>query len=190
MTDPVQIRTARLLLRPFTADDLAAHHAAVWGDPQVTTFLPGGQPRSLEETQLVLNRYLSCWERDNDAAWAVVLPESGRLIGECGMSVKANRERDVEISYALASDQWGQGYATEVARACLHFGFEGFGLPYLRAVASPENAASRRVMEKLGMTFDGLIRYPVRTEETLAYYRIERAAFNPNGHPYTVTKTG
>lgn len=190
MTDPVQIRTARLLLRPFHPTDLEAHHVAVWGDPRVTTYLPGGQPRPVAEAQAVLKRYVTCWERDTDAAWAIVLPDSGRLIGECGMSVKANRERDVEISYALAADQWGQGYATEAARACLRFGFEGFGLPYLRAVASPENAASRRVMEKLGMTFEGLIRYPVRTEETLAYYRIERAAFNPDGHPYTVTRTG
>ena len=74
-TQPVSIRTARLLLRPFTADDLDGLHAAVWGDPLVTKYLPGGQPRPLDGTQRIVNHFLTCWERETETAWAVVLPE-------------------------------------------------------------------------------------------------------------------
>lgn len=189
MTDPATIGTARLVLRPFAADDLDGLYAAVWGDPLVTRYLPGGQPRTPEGTQKVIDFFLGSWERELETSWAVVLAESGRLIGECGMSILPRAEEGVEIFYALAADCWGQGYATELARACLRFGFEAFdGLDRLRAVAVPENAASRRVMEKLGMTYDGLFPYSDKFDEELAYYSITRAAFDPGEHPYTVER--
>jgi len=185
-TQPVSIRTARLLLRPFTADDLDGLHAAVWGDPLVTKYLPGGQPRPLDGTQRIVNHFLTCWERETETAWAVVLPDSGRLIGECGLSILPNPAEGIEIFYGLAADCWGQGYATELGRALLRFGFEAFGLDRMRAVAVPENTASRRVMEKLGMTYDGLFPYDDRFDENLAFYSLSRAAFDPGDHPYVV----
>jgi RimJ/RimL family protein N-acetyltransferase len=185
-TQPVSIRTARLLLRPFAADDLDGLQAAVWGDPLVTKYLPGGQPRPVERTQMIIDHFLTCWQRPTEAAWAVTLPDSGRLIGECGMSILPDPAEGVEIFYGLAVDCWGKGYATELARACLRFGFEMFGLDRLRAVAVPQNTASRRVMEKLGMTYDGLFPYHARFDENLAFYSLARAAFDPGDHPYAV----
>ena len=185
-TQPVAIRTERLLLRPFTAGDLDGLQAAVWGDPLVTEYLPGGQPRPLDRTQLIVNHFVTCWERPTETAWAVTLPESGRLIGECGMSILPDPTQGVEIFYALAVDCWGRGYATELGRALLRFGFETFGLDRLWAIAVPDNTASRRVMEKLGMTYDGLFPYDDRFDENLAFYSLARAAFDPGGHPYAV----
>jgi RimJ/RimL family protein N-acetyltransferase len=185
-TQPVMIRTERLLLHPFTAGDLDGLQAAVWGDPLVTKFLPGGQPRLLDKTQKIVDHYTAAWERPTETAWAVVLLDSGRLIGECGLSILPDPAEGVEVFYALAADSWGKGYATELARACLRFGFETFGQDRLRAVAVPDNTASRRVMEKLGMIYDGLFPYDARFDENLAFYSLARAAFDPSDHPYTV----
>jgi len=187
MTDPVQIRTARLLLRPLIPDDLEALHAAVWGDPQVTKYLPGGRPRTLDETRKIVDYYVGCWDRPTEVIWGVVKPDTDRLIGQCGLKLMAAPAQDVEILYALAADSWGQGYATEIARACLRFGFEAFDCDQLRAVAVPENTASRRVMEKLGMTCDGLFPSDKGFDENLAFYSLSRTAFDPGDHPYTVT---
>jgi RimJ/RimL family protein N-acetyltransferase len=187
MTDPVQIRTVRLLLRPFTPTDLEALQTVVWGDPMVTKYLPGGRPRTLDETQKIIDYYVGCWDRPTEAIWGVVRPDTGCLIGQCGLKPMSAPAQDVEILYALAVDSWGLGYATEVARACLRFGFEDFDCDHLRAVAVPENTASRRVMEKLGMTCDGLFPSDKGFDENLAFYSLARASFDPGDHPYAVT---
>jgi RimJ/RimL family protein N-acetyltransferase len=86
--------------------------------------------------------------------WAVVERETDALIGHCGLRYLEDTS-DVELLYGLGRRFWGRGVATEAGRASLGYGFEQAGLSRIVALAKPENAASRRVMEKLGMTFEG-----------------------------------
>jgi GrpB-like predicted nucleotidyltransferase (UPF0157 family) len=144
------LATERLLLRPKTLDDLDALYA-VFADPAMARWL--GQP-SREEVAGRLERHVEHQRNHGFSMWAVVERASGALIGHCGLQ-HLDGGPEVEVGWALASDRWGRGYATEAGRASLHYGFDVLGLAEIVAVTLPENLASRRVMEKLGMEYDG-----------------------------------
>ena len=89
------------------------------------------------------------WSQRGYGVWAVADRVTGQLIGHCGLNFVPEAE-EVEVLYALRTDRWGQGFATEAARASVRFGFEHADLARLIALAVPENIASRRVLEHLG----------------------------------------
>jgi GNAT acetyltransferase-like protein len=90
--------------------------------------------------------------------WAVVSKATGQVIGNCGLKY-LEAGRDVEVGYHFASSAWGKGYATEAARACVRYGFERLGLHRIVAVVLPTNMGSRRVLEKSGLTYQGMGHY-------------------------------
>jgi ribosomal-protein-alanine N-acetyltransferase len=93
--------------------------------------------------------------RDGLGQWAVVRKSDGICIGECGICAQeVDGEREFEISYRLRRDCWGNGLATEAARACCDYGFKQAGLRRLISIIEAENAASIRVAEKMGMTLE------------------------------------
>jgi ribosomal-protein-alanine N-acetyltransferase len=150
------LETRRLRLRPFEPHDHAAH-AAIYADPEVTRFLPGGP--FLGEVAAVrsarsLSHFASHRAQHGWGVWAVVDKATGAVIGQCGLNVLPDGS-DVELLYALARASWGQGLATEAGRAALDHGFESLGLPRIVAVTRPEHRASQRVMEHLGMEREG-----------------------------------
>ncbi len=156
---PLPIETERLVIRSFETTDAPALHERVFGDADVMRFIPRGASTSVERTRAAIDRFKS-HERDNGfALWAVELRESGELIGDCGLFLVEGRGPEVEVAYHLAKAWWGQGYASEAARACIEFGFRECGLREIIAICFPEHAASRRVMEKAGMRFVGPARY-------------------------------
>lgn len=157
------IETERLRLRPFRADDLEVYHARVYSDADVMRYLPGGQPRPIEQTQLILNHFIDHQRQHGFSAWVVEEKHSGELVGHCGL-VHVLGQNEVELIYALGRDYWGCGYATEAAQAALHFGFDVAHLDRIIALAYPENVASQRVMQKIGMAYQGV---------TTAYYNSE-----------------
>jgi RimJ/RimL family protein N-acetyltransferase len=147
--------TARLRLRPFTWDDLDAH-AQLYADPEVTGFLAGGAvpaDRVRERSRQVLENFIGHWARHGFGPWAVIDKEQGRLIGQCGLRLLPDG-LEVELLYALERAVWGMGLAPEAAGAALRYGFLELNLSRIVAVTRPEHAASRRVMEKLGMTYE------------------------------------
>jgi ribosomal-protein-alanine N-acetyltransferase len=141
------LTTPRLLLRPFSLDDAPAMHA-VYSDPVVMRYVGNGPVTSLAATETMLRDYIDHQERRGFSFWAVVHRESGAVIGDAGLYGRD----EVELGYTLASAWWGQGYATEAARACLDAAFGAHGLPEVIALAEPGNPASGRVLEKVGMT--------------------------------------
>jgi ribosomal-protein-alanine N-acetyltransferase len=150
------VETRRLTLRPFEPRDHAAH-AAMYADPQVTRFLPGGP--FLDEVAAArsarsLAHFASHWARHGWGVWAVIDKDSGAVIGQCGLNHLPDGS-DVELLYALARKAWGRGLATEAGRAALDHGFASVGLHRIVAVTRPEHGASRRVMEHLGMEHEG-----------------------------------
>jgi len=87
-----------------------------------------------------------------------VVDLDGNLIGAAGLKLTDGERRHGELGYVLAKDSWGFGYATEVARCLIAFGFNELGLDQITAICDPENHASARVLEKAGMRFEGTLR--------------------------------
>ena len=151
--------TARLTLRPFTADDAEAH-ARLYSDPEVTRYLGGAASAAQhpkERSARTLEAFLSHWEEHGFGVWAVQERESGIVIGQCGLKylpVAPEAAPDVEVLYALERRCWGRGLAVEAAGAALAHGFETLDLPRIVAVTRPQHQASRSVITKLGMTYE------------------------------------
>jgi len=151
----VELETARLRLRPFGAADRDAIHA-IYSDPEVMRYVGHGAHRTTAETARALRGYADALRTRGYGFVAVVELSSGVLIGDGGLHPLAGRGPDVELGYTLARDAWGRGYATEIGSALVAHAFEALGVPRVMAQVEPENAASRRVLEKLGMTERGV----------------------------------
>jgi len=171
MTTPT-LETLCLILWPFVPGDLD-RLAEILTDPDVMRYLPGGTPRTREQSERTLDFVVDHWERHGFGWWAVTLKPTGELIGWCGLK-RVETTGETEVLYMFTQAQWGKGYATEAARASLRYGFETLKLDRIIAVAVPENMASRRVMEKLGMQYEGIAFY---YNSNLACYSITRQAF-------------
>ena len=152
MSAPREIRTHRLRLRRWLPSDRAPF-AALNTDPMVTEHLPGALSRG--ESDALIARIEVHFEQYGFGLWAVEVCNVGAFAGFVGLSVprfEAHFTPCVEIGWRLGAEHWGQGYATEGARAALALGFEVLELEEVVSFTVPGNAASRRVMEKLGMT--------------------------------------
>jgi len=179
-----EIETARLLLRMFNQDDLD-DLARIYADAEVMRYL-SGHPLTREETAGWLSYFLSGWEQYGFGWWAVVLKESGQLIGHCGLQF-IHVTPEIELTYGLARTYWRKGLASEAARACLRYGFEGLQLDRIYALADPGNIGSHRVMERVSMTYDRTEYYKDDLYEgDLIYYVIERGEYLAGDAPYSL----
>jgi RimJ/RimL family protein N-acetyltransferase len=149
--------TERLRLRDARADDFAAVHRYA-SDPEVTRFTSWG-PNDAEETQEFLVRALAAANAEPRADFGLLVEERahGAVIGGCGLHPRPH-PREWEVGYVFARDAWGRGFATETVRALCGFGFETLGAHRLRAGVFVGNAASARVLEKLGFRREGHLR--------------------------------
>jgi ribosomal-protein-alanine N-acetyltransferase len=120
------------------------------------------------------------WKQHGFGPWAVIHRTEEQFIGHCGLRYWPG-SADVEVLYALARPYWGQGLATEGARASLRYGFEHLRLERIVAAAMVENIGSRRVMEKIGLRYEKDFRFG--TLEA-AWYTLERADYRPDNLPY------
>ena len=93
---------------------------------------------------------------------AIIEAETGKLVGGSDLCLSWSERREWTLGYILRRDRWGRGYATEAAREMLRFGFERMGAHRIIANCATANVASVRVLEKLGMTREGLRRQQVR----------------------------
>ena len=151
------LETERLILRKLMvsdADDMYEYSC----DPNTTAFLTWSphpdRYYTIDYIKFVLRKYKTGDFRD----WAVIHKASGKMIGTCGFtSIDLNNKKG-EIGYVYNSKFWGQGIATEALECVMAFGFEKLELNRIECRYMVENAASRRVMEKAGMTFEGVHR--------------------------------
>jgi ribosomal-protein-alanine N-acetyltransferase len=167
--------TERLILRPFENADVKAI-AQMRADPVFMRYIKPTEThrQSIAWMQLV-SRY---WQTHNYGFWAVVLKESNVTIGWSG-TWQLPETKEKEIGFAIAPQFWGKGLATEAARVALHYSFENRRAAKTVAVAKPENMASRRVMEKLGMKFE-TERYFNSYELRLVYYTLTKEEYARN----------
>jgi RimJ/RimL family protein N-acetyltransferase len=147
-----ELTTERLELRRWREDDLD-EYAAMTADPDVVRYLGGATfDRVAAWRQIALfigHRELRGWTSS-----AVVERSSGRLIGRGGLW-QPEGWPGVEVGWILGRAAWGQGYATELGQAVRDYAFGSLGVAQLISVIHPDNAASIRVAEKIGSTFEG-----------------------------------
>jgi RimJ/RimL family protein N-acetyltransferase len=149
-----ELETARLILRRWRPEDREPF-AALNADPEVMEYFPA--PLGRAESDVLVARIEADLERRGFGLWAVELRESAEFVGFVGLDVpqiEAHFMPAVEVGWRLARSAWGNGYATEAARATLAFGFERLGLEEIVAMTVVDNRRSRVVMERLGMGRD------------------------------------
>lgn len=156
MFKDIQIETPRLILRPFKPGDSGAFHG-ILSQPEVMHYLPE-DVMTLEEVRHIVDWYQTCYDKNTPEKiikWtlAVVLKETSEIIGWAGVGPLEFDENQTEIFYGLSGKYWGQGYAKEAARAVMEYAFDVIGLKRIVGVAKPENVASVKILEKIGMTF-------------------------------------
>jgi len=148
------LETKRLLLRHQTLDDLDSLWA-LYCNPNITKYIPDA-PRSYEEAKEELEWHMNGHPKYPELGlWATIHKETGKFIGRCGLLPwTIDNQFDIEVAYTLTEEYWGQGLATEAAQGILNYGFENLGLSRLICLIDPENIASQKVSEKIGMTFE------------------------------------
>ncbi len=152
------IVTERLHLRDFEEDDVLDVHAYA-SDIEVVRRFPFG-PSTIEETRSFIAQTRSLPKDEPRTIYdlAIALKETDRVIGGCYLKVEGTPEPTGFIVYLLNRQYWGQGYATEAARALVEFAFVAHGAHRVFTYCDLDNLASARVLEKAGMQREGLIR--------------------------------
>ena len=142
--------TARLILRNWREDDLDTLYSDLLGHPEVMQFSSG--PMSPESVEKWLQRKRMTMNEEGFSHWAVERKADGRLIGVCGLALQTLPEgRYPEVGYRFAVSAWGQGFATEAARASVSWAWKNTNWGRVTAIIEPANHRSVRVAEKLGM---------------------------------------
>jgi ribosomal-protein-alanine N-acetyltransferase len=148
------IETDRLILRGWRESDRAPF-AALNADPEVVRYL--SRALSREESDAMIDRVVARWAERGYGLWAVERRDDDAFLGFTGLSWQdfpAPFTPAIEIGWRLARSAWGHGYATEAARTTLRWAFETLGLEEVLSFTTVANAASRRIMERIGMARD------------------------------------
>ncbi|MEM9052221.1 MAG: GNAT family N-acetyltransferase [Bacteroidota bacterium] len=143
------IETERMYLREFKLCDAEAFYD-LNSNMEVLQYTGDDPFETVHDAHNFLKNYKE-YELHGFGRWAVVLKDSGRFIGWCGL--KKNGEGYVDLGFRLFQEEWGKGYATEAALASLKIGFDKYRLDEIIGRVAPENKASVRILEKLGMTY-------------------------------------
>jgi RimJ/RimL family protein N-acetyltransferase len=175
------IETARLRLRMFRPADLD-NLAALFADPDVMKYVGDGKPIGREEAGKALDSIIQHWQRHGFGRWAVEDKTTREFVGYGGLRSLFGMP---EVVYHLATRHWGKGFATELGKASLRYGFETHHFARIVAVARPENAASIHVMEKLGLQIEKRTSY---YNVDVVQYVIAREDFQPDNSTYNMRR--
>lgn len=153
MVEPVTLRTDRLSLRPFKLTDVDDVYAYA-REAEWSRYLPVPRPYEYRHAvEFVARSVLSSW--DTNPAFAVCL--DGRCVG--GINIRVDTfKATAEMGYSIARQHWGKGLTAEAAKAVMDWAFKEFGLAKMSAMADLGHSRSWRVMEKLGMRREGVLR--------------------------------
>ena len=155
-----KIETERLILRRMKVSDARDMYDYA-RRAEVTKYLLWAPHESLEYTRSYLKQVERCYRQGTFHDFGVVLKENNRLIGTCGFARIDEANSTAEAGYVLNPDHWGKGIATEALSAVIAFGFEKRGFNRIESRYMVDNQTSRRVMEKSGMTFEGIHRQSI-----------------------------
>lgn len=153
--NPPILESERLIYKkilPENAEDMYEYSK----EEEVTKYLLWTPHLSLTQTERYIKLLQKKYASGSFWDFGLTLRENGKFIGTCGLTSCDEKENSIEIGYVLAPDYWGKGLATEAARTVLRFAFETFHPDKVCAKLLEGNDASRRVMQKLGMTLEGV----------------------------------
>jgi len=148
----IALETRRLVLRELSLAD-APEMCKLNADRLMMRDMVSPEDNSVEAERSRLSRYIAqAYHTDGFGIWATVLRETDEIIGRCGLRPqRIEAVAEIEITYQIASTWWGHGVATEAALAIRDYAFVSLGICRLIALIAPDNIASRRVAEKIGM---------------------------------------
>lgn len=157
------LETARLVLRPVRRRD-APDIFSYASDPEVSRFVLWEPHRSLSETRSYIRYVRALYHRGMPSSWAVVLRETGRVVGTIGFMWYSDVNASAEVGYSFSREVWNRGYATEALQAVISSAFASLPLNRLEAQHDVRNPASGRVMEKCGMKREGTLRQRIKNK--------------------------
>jgi RimJ/RimL family protein N-acetyltransferase len=166
------LHTERLTLRPLVPSDAEAY-AAMRFHPEVARWLPPLAVDPAEAVRISIERFAAGWRDRGYAPWGIF--REGRLIGHGGLNW-VPEFHETEVLWALHPQAWGQGYATETARAALAYGFDTVGLALIFAMTLPDNLPSQAVMKRLGLTYRRRVQY--KAFDDVVWFDMGREAWN------------
>jgi RimJ/RimL family protein N-acetyltransferase len=142
----------KLSFAEMTADDLG-DMAALLGDAHVMRYYP--RPKTREEALSWIEWNQGLYQQEGFGLWTIRLRATGDFVGDCGLTLQdVEGTTEVEVGYHVRADLQGRGYATEAAAACREYALQELGLSRLIAIIDPDNRASLRVAEKIGLRFE------------------------------------
>jgi RimJ/RimL family protein N-acetyltransferase len=148
------ITTPRLVLRrPKPSDAVAKYEYG--RDPEVARYMDWARHGNLSDAVAFIEGATSRWQSGEEYSWAITVKPEDRAIGSVACRVRGHA---VDLGYVLSRDCWGRGYATEAAKAVFEWAASVEGVYRIWATCDVENAASVRVLEKLGMSREGILR--------------------------------
>ena len=152
------IETERLLLRKITLND-ASDMFEYASNPEVSEYTMWSTHTSIEDTKYFLQSLTKMYKRRELVDWGIVHKAEKKFIGTCGFVEWSMTHSRAEIGYALSRKYWGEGYMSEAVNAVIEFGFREMLLNRIMARCEVNNIASARVMEKVGMQLEGILRH-------------------------------
>lgn len=151
------LETEHLFLRRIQRSDAAAVFDYA-RDPEMTHYTLWSHHKKMEEAEFYVEQMLASYRAGKPTPWAVIHKESRRMIGTAGFIRWQPVHERAEIGYAIGRNWWGKGYASESSRAVVAFGFKTLHCNRIEAMCDVHNTASARVMEKIGMRYEGVLR--------------------------------
>lgn len=153
----MNLQTSRLFLRPIQRHD-AADLFVGRGDPEVMRWWDWPEQKSVDEVRGIIANHFAEIESGRVQWWVVSVTPRGPAIGECDISDIDLHHKRGEVGFLFRREAWGKGYAFEAMERVLRYGFTELGLERLSARFHAGNEASRRLLEKLGFSHEGLLR--------------------------------
>lgn len=148
------LRTERLIVRSWSMKDLSSAKK-LWGDPKVMEFIDSRGGLDEKQVKEKLEREIQSQDTFNVQYWALVSKANEEIVGCCGLRPYSVDEGVYELGFHIASDYWRKGYATEAAQGVIDYAFNVLKVTKLFAGHNPENAVSKRVLERLGFRYIG-----------------------------------
>ena len=149
--------TDRLILRQFTMDD-AEFILELLNEPSFIQNIGDRKVRTIDDARAyIANGPVASYAKNGFGLWLVILKETNESVGMCGL-IKRDGLDDVDIGYALLPRFWSKGYAVEAAQAAKDYGKNVIGLTRLVAITDPANEGSIRVLEKIGLHYEKMVR--------------------------------
>ena len=155
MKMPEQFETERLVLRPPRLDDARAMFEGWTQDQEVTRYLTWRPHERIEQTQEFVQECIRAWQGETRFPYVITLKGTGEVIGIIDPRIEGPK---VGIGYGTARAHWGKGYVPEATRAIIEWAFQQPSIYRVYATTDVDNVASRRVMEKVGMQCEGILR--------------------------------